>query len=252
MRLFWRFNSDDGTPTASSTANGYDVVNLQRSALLPGWKSEAVLNEEELVVDLGSPQSISAFALLGHNLATTAELSTVTLEYANDVGFTVAPGSITVSVTDDNWYQFFGVQTRQFWRVTIPKLGGVVTHQPAAGRLVLGEQFSPTYALRPGYQLGGGSTNTATISTRGGQLYSSLGETFRVLSGTMPGLSDADFDEIETLKKTYSTGVPFIVALDWETDPTRSTVYGVQTSTTPMMNVAIDKWEWPLRIVEVK
>jgi hypothetical protein len=230
--------------TAATTADGYDVVNLQRPALAPGWKSGTSTADEKITVDLGSAQSISAFALINHDLTT----ETLELEYATDSGFTTGTGTVTLSLTSDNWYQFFGAVTRRYWRLKITK--ALATDTVSAGRMVLGQQFTPTYAFRPQYASGNASDTSQGVRTRGGQYYSTDGVRLRTLRGVMPGLSDTDYDEIELLKRTYGTSTPFILALNWETDPTRLTLYGHLTGLAAMQNVAVDKWEWNVSMRE--
>jgi hypothetical protein len=252
MRIFWRFASDSGTVTATSTADGYSVDELQRSTLAPVWKSEGSTSavDQVITIDLGSAQAITAFALLGHNLQDTATTASVTLTYASDSGFTTGTGTISgTSVTDDNWYEYFASISRQYWRVTIPK--AAAANQIEAGRVVLGSHYTPSYALRPGFSIGAGSSTARTLQVNAGQRYSSLGVTPRVMAGTMPGLSDTDYDEITLLQQTYQNATPFIVSLNWETDPTRRSIYGTLSSVRPLANVAVDKWEWNLSIREV-
>jgi hypothetical protein len=247
MEIFWRFASDDGTATATTTADGYDVVNLQRPTLSPGWKSTATASQV-LTFDLGSAQAISGFALLGHDLV--AGTDTATLQAASDSGFTTDVVNFTVNLTDTNWYQFFGSQTRQYWRTTLNKTSG--GSSISAGRMVLGPTYTPTHGLRPSYRQGPSVDTSSNVRTRGGQRYSSIGETLRSLSGVMPGLNDTDYDEIALLESTYGTHTPFIISVDFASAPTRKTLYGHLTSLTPFANVARTLWEWNFNMVEQK
>lgn len=253
MRIFWRDASVGGTVTSENgTADGFSVLDLQRSNLDPVWKSKAVETSERINIDLGSAQTIEGFALLNHDLATTADTANVTITYASDSGFTTGLGSIgALNVTDTNWYQYFAAISRQFWRITIPKLGADTDLQPSAGRLMLGPVFTPSHGVRPGYLLGPGSATSRIVETTSGGKYGSLGVTPRVLSGTMPGLSDADFDEINLLQSINQNVVPFIVSLNWESAPVRETIYGAFTRVRPMTNVAVVKREFTLSIKEL-
>ena len=250
MRIFWRFASDSGTVTTSSTADGYSADDLQRANVNPVWKSEDSLTTETITIDLGSSQQIDAFALLNHNLGDVLAISGVEIEYATDSGFTTGTGTVSgVGLTSPNWYEFFGTVSRRYWRINMTKLSS--SSQIEAGRVLLGSAYVPTYATRPGFTLGSGASTTRKIRTNSGSIYSSIGVAPRVLSGTLPGLDDDDYDEITTLQETYQDGIPFVVSLNWETELARRTVYGTLTSTRPLTNVAIDKWEWQLSVREV-
>jgi hypothetical protein len=249
MRIFWRFDdSDAGSILASNTASGYKASNLQIDTLGKRWKSDAVASVITLTLNFGSIVSVDSFALLGHNLVPGSD--TVTLTYASDPGFITGTGSITVNLTANDWYEYFAAVSRQYWRVTITK--SLSTNQVYAGRMVLGTAYVPTYGLAPGYQLGPGMTTTSTTRTKSGAKHSSLGTTIDILRGNFRALPDADKDELKELQNTNQTGVSFIVSMDWENYPVDKSIYGTLDSITPFQNVAINKWDWPLRMTAQK
>ena len=247
MRLFWRFSSDDGTMTASSTADGYDVIALQRSALAPGWKSKALVAAETLTCDLGSAQQVTAFSLIGHNLVPGSD--TVVLEAADDAGFSVGLVAISVTLTAVDWYEYFAVQTKRYWRVSITKSAS--GNQATAGRFLLGKHYTIT-GLAPQFLLGPGADTSTIITTLGGQTYGSLGVVSRVLRGNMRGFDNDDADELEELEVTYGRVFAFVVSVDWENKPVKKSIYGLITSITPFADFARSRWKWPLAMKEQK
>ena len=119
MRLFWRFASDAGTVTVTSTAGAlYAGKNLQRDALSKKWQSAAVLATETVTFDLGSALPISAFALWDHDILAT---DTITLTYASDSGFTTDTGSVTLTWREAYLLEFFTEVTRRYWKLSITK-----------------------------------------------------------------------------------------------------------------------------------
>jgi hypothetical protein len=126
------------------------------------------------------------------------------------------------------------------------------TNQIYAGVLVLGPHYVTSYGLKRNYFLGSGVTLTDSIRTGGGQKYANLKATLKVLRGKFPTLSDADMAELDELQIINSTGKPFIVAIAWESEPVKKTLYGTLDGVTPFMDSALDRWDWPLKMTEQK
>jgi hypothetical protein len=247
MRIFWRYDDiNAATITASNTASGYKASNLQLDTLGSQWKSDNVTATAQLLVDFGSAVDHDSFAFLGHNLVPGSD--TVTLKYASNSAITTDVVTISHTLTANNWIEYFSSISRQYLEVLITK--SLSTNQVYGGRLLSGEHYVTKHGLRPGYRIGPGQTMTTSVRTRGGQQYSSLGETMRVLRGTFPALADADRDELEALQKANSTGVPFVVSVDWENYPTRKFIYGTLTRVQDFQDVANGSWEWPLSMIE--
>jgi hypothetical protein len=249
VRVFWWFeDSDNGTITASNTGSGYRASNLQLDTLGSRWASDSVSATAVLALDFGSPISCTSFAFLGHNLIPGSD--TVTLTYASDAGFTTGTGSITVTLTAENWYEYFSAVSRQYWRVTITK--SLSTNKVYAGRMVLGTAYIPAYGVARRFQLGPGTTTSSSVTTRGGQKYTSLGTVRRVLRGMFRALPNADRAEFEELQKTNDIGKSFIVSIAWETEPVAKSIYGTLDRIVPPQDSGLNKWDWPIRMTEQK
>jgi hypothetical protein len=241
MRLFWRFASDQGAVTATSTAGAlYAAANLQRDVLAKKWKSGATLATETITLDLGAALPVTAFALWGHNIT---EDDTLTLTYASDSGFTADTG--TISVTWREWYllEFFASITRRYWKLDILK--DASSDIKYAGRLMVGTHYELSSSLRSPGDTSGISKAAAgkTVVTEGGQSYSDISVGLEQLGGDIVGLTAADVDEIETLKDTYLTAVSFVAAADWS-DLKRRVLYGKLTNLAPTPTVGPDAWSW--------
>ena len=247
MRVFWQFSSDDGTFTASSTADGFDVADLQRSTLSPPWKSKALVVGETLTVNLGSAQQVTAFSLLGHNLVVGSD--TVVLEAADDAAFAVGLVAISVTLTADNWFEYFPQQTKQYWRLSITKSAS--GNQVFAGRFLLGKNFTIP-GLAPGYTLGPGADTSDSVTTKAGQTYGNLGVVSRRLRGSINALTNDDIDELREMQESVGRIFAFVVSIDFENKPVEKSIYGTLNSVAPFTNFAVTRWAWRLAMREQK
>lgn len=259
MKLFHDYSlSDNGTFSATSTASGYNVANLQYNTLGKKWKS-ASTTSVTVTVDTGTTESVGAIALLGVNFLKASTLTVnVLIQAADDAAFTV--GVVTVYqetptvLEQDNFIYFFTPIVKRYFRIQIQPS---VAMQVEMGRFVLGPAYTPTTAFSPAYALGPGRTQTKTLRTRGGQLYSSRGETLKVFNGQIPELDLGDFDEITLLQNTNSTGTPFIISFDTGVGlpylaSDQYSLYGTLDRVTPLRNVAVTEWLWNLSMTEQK
>lgn len=259
MKIFSNFSlSDNGTFSATSTASGYNVANLQYNTLGKKWKSESTTSVN-ITVDTGFTELVGAIGLLGVNFLKASTITVnILIQAADDAAFTI--GLVTVyqetpTVLDqNNFIYFFTPIVKRYFKVQIQPS---VAMQVEMGRFVLGPAYTPKTAFSPGYALGPGRTQTKTLRTRGGQLYSSRGETLKVFNGQIPELDSDDFVNITALQNKNSTGTPFIIAFDSGiTLPylasEEKSLYGTLDKVNPLRNVAVSEWLWPLAMTEQK
>ena len=249
MRLFWRFASDAGTITATSTAAaGFAAANLARDTLSKLWRSGAVLATETITVDLGSAIAATAFALWGHNIT---EDDTLTLTYASDAGFTTDTGTIPITWREGYLLEFFDEVTRQHWKLDILKDAASDVKQ--AGRIMIGPHYELTTTLRaPGETFGGGAVAAGKqIRTEGGSSYGDISVALDKMKGTITGLSADDVDEIETMKDTILNAKSFVAAADWD-DLQRRVQYGRLDGLAPPTSVARTAFQWNFAQTEQK
>ena len=249
LRLFWRFASTAGTFSASSEATGFDVENLQRSTVASKWKSLVAGGGllHTVTVDLGSAQGTEAFSLLGHDIL---ETDTIILRHADDAGFSVNVGTVPVTWRVDNLLEYFSTVTAQYWRLEITVSNATDVRE--AGVLYLGPFYQATVNAGSGFISGPGRTTSKVAISKGGQGYGDLGASLDEMSFTLRGLTDADYDEIVALVRTYQTAMAFIVSIDFTDQPVRESIYGRLTRTPRMANFGIDKWTTDFVMVEQK
>lgn len=113
---------------SSAYATGRERLNDGLQDELAAGSATGQASGQTLTVDLGSAQSVSAIALLNHNLATGA--CTVTVTYADDSGFTVGTGTAKAASTvptsapsDKDLALQFPAVSKRYWRLTFAHTG---------------------------------------------------------------------------------------------------------------------------------
>ena len=249
LRLFWRFTSNAGTFTASSEATGFPVDNLQRSTVSSKWKSLAAGGGllHTITVDLGGAEDVEAFSLRGHDIQDT---DTIILRFADDAGFTAGVGTVPVTWRVDDLLEYFATVSKQFWRLEITVTNSADIR--SAGVFLLGPSYQATVNVGSGFVASPGRTTSRVATSKGGQSYGDLGAALKEQTGRLRGLDDDDYDEITALAITYQTAMAFIVSFDFTDQPVRQSIYGRLTRMPRLANLALDKWQGELSMVEQK
>jgi hypothetical protein len=104
---------DDGTPAASTTATGFDVLNLRDWRPYTRWKPTAI--PATVTVDRGSAQACDYGLLWGHNLYTTGCTAELRGSTDNFSASDVLVDSITPT-SDDPILLQFGAVSYRYWR----------------------------------------------------------------------------------------------------------------------------------------
>lgn len=224
FRLFWRFRSDSGDFSDPSVSANYPVDNLKIDSLDSRWRSAPDSGGlVQVTIDLGTPQAISAFAFLAHNLLAG---DTALLRYADDAGFTSGVGTESITFHEDTFIEYFTEVTKRYWRLELTVASSSIT-EVEAGRLVLGPHYETERNVSSGFKGPSYSKDTSrSIRTRGGQRYSDEGTRLRAFNGKFAALDDDDFDEFEDLHRINGKGRSFIISQLWEDYPLKRTLYG--------------------------
>lgn len=143
-KLLFDSRLDDGTPAASSTATGYDVLNLRNWRPYDAWQPTAL--PATVTVDCGSPKASDYWAIYGHDLFTagcTIQLRGSTDNFsASDVLVdTVTPASNAAFVR-----HFVSVSYR-YWRLRVT---GAAT-MPSIKIAAIGEAFDVPVYMSSGF-----------------------------------------------------------------------------------------------------
>jgi len=111
-----RFN--DGTPTATDTASGFDVRNIKDYRTYTFWRA-ASAGTKYITIDCGSAKSADALGIISHNLKTanaSVSVESSTDNFASDV--TVRLASFTPS-SDKAFLKLFTSASARYWRIKI-------------------------------------------------------------------------------------------------------------------------------------
>jgi len=127
----------EGTPTATDTAAGYDVLNIRDLKSFTSWKA-ASAGTKYITVDCGSAKSADTLAIYKHNLALAAAVSVETS--SDNISWTER---LSAFAPDSNKGQLktFPKQTFRYWRVKIV----LNTAIPQAAEIMLGERITFPY-----------------------------------------------------------------------------------------------------------
>ncbi|MBT9169442.1 MAG: hypothetical protein DDT19_02802 [Syntrophomonadaceae bacterium] len=106
----------DGTPTATSTAAGFSVLNIRDGKTYTYWRA-AHAGTNFITVDCGVARAVSTFAVIGHNLASAS--ATVSVESsADNITWTVRLAGFTPS-SDKAFLRIVNWAIARFWRIRI-------------------------------------------------------------------------------------------------------------------------------------
>lgn len=144
-RFYYDNRLNDGTPAASTTASGYDVLNLRDFRTGSFWKPTAL--PATVTVDCGSALAASSFAVWGHDLFTqgaTIEVrgSTDNFSSSNVLVSTYTPTS------DLPFIRTWASVSYRYWRIritgsTMPSLAITVIGSPLEMPVYLEDGFDP-------------------------------------------------------------------------------------------------------------
>lgn len=111
-----RFN--DGTPSATDTESGYDVLNIKDLRPYTFWKA-ANAGTKYITIDCSSVKSVDALGIISHNLKTAN--ASVSVESSNDnfvANITERLASFTPS-SDKAFLKLFTSASDRYWRIKI-------------------------------------------------------------------------------------------------------------------------------------
>jgi hypothetical protein len=106
----------DGTPTATDTAAGYNVLYIRDYKTFTAWKA-ANAGTKYLTIDCGSAKNANCLAFVGHNFFTaSASVSVESSDNGSDWTERLAPFTLT---DDKAALRTFAQVSARYWRVKI-------------------------------------------------------------------------------------------------------------------------------------
>ena len=142
-KIFHDSRFDDGTPVASTTATGFDVLNLLDWRPYTKWQPTAL--PATVTVDCGSAKAADYSVVWGHDLFTHGATLEVRGSTDNFSGSDVLVDSLTPSDDDPFLLEWSSVSYR-YWRIRITG-----TTMPTLGIASIGAALEIPKGLREGF-----------------------------------------------------------------------------------------------------
>src|SRR3990170_2717469 len=153
----------DGTPTATDTAAGYDVLFIRDYKTFTSWKAASV-GTKYLTVDCGSAKSADCIAFAGHNFGTGAALVSVE---SSDNGTDWTERIVPFAVVDDKAaLRMFASVSARYWRAKIAS----PTIAPQVAVLLVGLRITFPYPPDAPFSPGKEGMEVSAARSRTGQL----------------------------------------------------------------------------------
>lgn len=213
--LLYKNVFDDGTPTATNTATGYDVLNIRDSRAYTYWKATG-FGTLYLTVNAGSAKSCDTLGIFSHNLGTAS--ASVSVEHSPDgAAWTEVLAAFTP--TDDYAIlKTFTSASKQYWRVKI--VTAAVT--PMLAICLLGARIEfPSKPLAPLSKYAIGHETVSTKSKSGHILGQQVMYDTLSMSFTFPP-AESNYTWWSTTFKTFWDDhqlKPFFFCLDYTLFP---------------------------------
>lgn len=136
---------EDGTPIASSTASGYDVLNLKDFRDYTYWKANNTTTPCYITVDCGSAQDADCLGILKHNFNTISASISVECSSDNFSGDTTVALSAFSPSSDLVIFKTFTNQNKRYWRL---KINGSLSAAPYMAVLMIGKKLDVPFPLK--------------------------------------------------------------------------------------------------------
>lgn len=184
-------------PTALTASPVYPIANIQNQRLAKPWRSTSI-TAQTIVVDLGSAQTISVAAVLGHNLTSGA---TITLEGNPSDSWGSASVSTTITtIVGGMCLNYFTGGSHQYWRFSIDNATGGTSYIEI-GNLWLGTYHTFSPASLYDFRVIKHRSDTVTHG-RGRQKYSTEGVGWRSFHLNFPRTAGSSLSAIQTMYDT--------------------------------------------------
>lgn len=202
----------NGTLTASSSASGFGVDNLNDRLIHTQWKASAAGGADiEIAFPTGSERDADCVGIAFHNLSSAGN-SQMVVQYGDDgvswsdaVDFTLLDGG-------SPWADKVVVETftnpgaKRYWRL---HLTGPAAAAPFIGWLCLGERYTFTEYWSASFDEHAISSKARTAISRGGQFVGAVAETGAIRKVTLRPGGGAGIDDGEV--STYATSTMSLV-----------------------------------------
>jgi hypothetical protein len=107
-----------GTPSATDTATGYDVLNILDRRPYTWWQANAH-GTKYITIDCGTPTACDCLGVVGHNFYTCGATVSVECSADNFAAETIVALAGFTVLTNLAFLKIFTTQTKRYWRIKI-------------------------------------------------------------------------------------------------------------------------------------
>ena len=206
IRFLYNNLADTASLTESSEVETLPIENIQDSRLGCRWRSTGT--DENIVLDLGSAQSIDSFAILGHNISSSVTVLKIQGHTSDSWGspdvdidlLDPQGGGGSYNVYDSKfilWY--LSSASKRYWRIVITDDSNPDAYLEI-GRVFLGAYFEPSTGARQGLTINKRDLSEV-IKNMQGTPYSNLKDKIWIYDFSLESLlSDpAGTDDLQTI-----------------------------------------------------
>jgi hypothetical protein len=190
----------DYTFSASSTNSNFPLANLLTYFAADVWKPSTLNATQYLNIDFGAARACNCIILDGQNLGGVSNLVGVSLQGADDAGFSVnlvtptLSASLATSTTPI--LATFNAVSKRYWRLSFGNTGGSFSPAPQIGNIFLGTTLDFPYGQEFPFRKNQGQFQTSRVRTlsgalRGAQAFAGSGQfefQFKIVSDAFAAL----------------------------------------------------------------
>lgn len=165
---------DDGTPTATDTASGFDVLNIKDLRTYTLWKANST-GIKYITIDCGSSKSVDALFIINHNFNTAGINVSVEYSATGVWGGEEVEALAPFNPSDDKAFlKLFTTQSARYWRIKLSSGSAA----PYIGVAILGDRFSFERYLTGSFDPTPEQTIAETNKSKGGNILGSVIERY--------------------------------------------------------------------------
>lgn len=186
--------------TASTTATGYPVTNVQDQRLSTEFRTSATTAPQTVVMDFTTAKTMSVAAIINHNFTSSATVS-IQANTSNSWGSPATSKTITYSA--NMMLNFFTDVSYRWWRFSISDAGNPDGYL-SMGRLWLGTYITVEPSSLEDFQVIK-KRSDRVIYGEGRQKFASIGVGWRRFELSFPESDYTAISKIETMYDTVGT-----------------------------------------------
>ena len=162
---------NDGTPVATTTDTGYDVLNLKDLRSYTFWQAANTTTPCYITVDCGSAKSADCLGIFKHNFNTIGASISVECSSDNFASDTTVALAAFAPATDKAILKTFTTVSKRYWRL---KINGTLSAKPYMAILMLGSKLELSHEPDTPFQLIDEGVESETSKSNAGHILGSV------------------------------------------------------------------------------